>query len=232
MCFVAAARAYSSSSYVEAGVVTQVIGAVVDVRFDGPLPPILNALEVKGTSTLLLRLQSFVCNKFQSVTVRDNTPILVEFSFFSWHRACCFSSCRGFPHFRAFSSLTKSLSSLLCLPLLHLPLGNSSFRISSIRSPFRISSIPSPYPVAAGAPRLVLEVAQHLGENTVRTISMEATEGLVRGQEVKDTGAPIMVGSTVVGRGVDGWVYLVGAMVCWERREGNDEGGVMGDDGR
>jgi F0F1-type ATP synthase beta subunit len=47
--------------------------------------------------------------------------------------------------------------------------------------------------VAAGAPRLVLEVAQHLGENTVRTISMEATEGLVRGQEVQDTGAPIMV---------------------------------------
>ena len=39
----------------------------------------------------------------------------------------------------------------------------------------------------------MLEVAQHLGENTVRTISMEATEGLVRGQEVKDTGAPIMV---------------------------------------
>jgi F0F1-type ATP synthase beta subunit len=104
--------------YVQGGVVTQVIGAVVDVQFDGPLPPILNALEVK---------------------------------------------------------------------------------------------------VAAGAPRLVLEVAQHLGtfclvhhtvlailflftctvssvgENTVRTISMEATEGLVRGQEVKDTGAPIMV---------------------------------------
>ncbi len=38
----------------EAGVVTQVIGAVVDVRFDGPLPPILNALEVKGTSTLII----------------------------------------------------------------------------------------------------------------------------------------------------------------------------------
>ncbi len=47
--------------------------------------------------------------------------------------------------------------------------------------------------MAPGAPRLVLEVAQHLGENTVRTISMEATEGLVRGQEVVDTGAPIMV---------------------------------------
>lgn len=47
--------------------------------------------------------------------------------------------------------------------------------------------------VSQGSPRLVLEVAQHLGENTVRTISMEATEGLVRGQEVVDTGAPIMV---------------------------------------
>jgi F-type H+-transporting ATPase subunit beta len=47
--------------------------------------------------------------------------------------------------------------------------------------------------VKAGEPRRVLEVAQHLGENTVRTISMEATEGLVRGQDVLDTGAPIMV---------------------------------------
>ena len=41
--------------------------------------------------------------------------------------------------------------------------------------------------------RLVLEVAQHLGESTVRTIAMDATEGLVRGQEVTDTGAPISV---------------------------------------
>ena len=36
--------------------------------------------------------------------------------------------------------------------------------------------------------RLVLEVAQHLGDNTVRTIAMDETEGLVRGMEVKDTG--------------------------------------------
>ncbi len=44
-----------------------------------------------------------------------------------------------------------------------------------------------------GGNRLVLEVAQHLGESTVRTIAMDATEGLVRGQEVTDTGNPIMV---------------------------------------
>lgn len=56
--------------------------------------------------------------------------------------------------------------------------------------------------VATGASRLVLEVAQHLGENTVRTIAMEATEGLTRGQGCTDTGAPIMVpvGQETLGR--------------------------------
>lgn len=51
-------------------------------------------------------------------------------------------------------------------------------------------------------PRLVLEVAQHLGENTVRTIAMDGTEGLVRGHEVSDTGYPIRipVGPQTLGR--------------------------------
>ena len=50
--------------------------------------------------------------------------------------------------------------------------------------------------------KLVLEVAQHLGENTVRTIAMDATEGLVRGQEVVDTGDAILVpvGPETLGR--------------------------------
>ncbi len=49
---------------------------------------------------------------------------------------------------------------------------------------------------------LVLEVAQHLGENTVRTIAMDATDGLVRGQEALDTGRQIVmpVGPTTLGR--------------------------------
>ena len=83
------------------GKVTQVIGAVVDVQFDGPLPAILNALET------------------------DNN-----------------------------------------------------------------------------GKRLVLEVAQHLGENSVRTIAMDATEGLVRGAPVSDTGGPITVpvGDATLGR--------------------------------
>ncbi|MEM9782276.1 MAG: F0F1 ATP synthase subunit beta [Pseudomonadota bacterium] len=50
--------------------------------------------------------------------------------------------------------------------------------------------------------RLVLEVAQHLGENTVRTIARDSTEGLVRGQAVKDTAEPIKVpvGNATLGR--------------------------------
>ncbi len=50
--------------------------------------------------------------------------------------------------------------------------------------------------------RLVLEVAQHLGESTVRTVAMDSTEGLVRGAEVADTGGPITVpvGPETLGR--------------------------------
>jgi len=83
------------------GKISQVIGAVVDVKFDGALPPILNALEVQGTTH-----------------------------------------------------------------------------------------------------RLVLEVAQHLGGSNVRTIALDSTEGLVRGQAVLDTGDPIKVpvGPETLGR--------------------------------
>jgi len=99
----AGVRAYSSTTALFNGKVTQVIGAVVDVQFDDKLPKILNALEVE---------------------------------------------------------------------------------------------------VAVGADRLILEVAQHLGENTVRTIAMESTDGLVRGQKCVDTGAPIQVpvGPDTLGR--------------------------------
>ena len=53
-----------------------------------------------------------------------------------------------------------------------------------------------------GGNRLILEVAQHLGESSVRCVSMDISEGLVRGQEVTDTGAPIAVpvGEATLGR--------------------------------
>ncbi|MDE0522570.1 MAG: F0F1 ATP synthase subunit beta [Boseongicola sp.] len=65
--------------------------------------------------------------------------------------------------------------------------------------------------------RLVLEVAQHLGESTVRTIAMDSSEGLVRGQDVTDTGGPITVpvGNATLGRIIN----VVGAPV--------DEGGPV-----
>jgi F-type H+-transporting ATPase subunit beta len=73
-----------------------------------------------------------------------------------------------------------------------------------------------------GDNRLVLEVAQHLGESTVRTIAMDATEGLVRGQEVTDTGEPIEV---PVGEGTLGRIMnVIGEPV--------DEAGPIKSDGK
>jgi F0F1-type ATP synthase beta subunit len=53
-----------------------------------------------------------------------------------------------------------------------------------------------------GDRRLVLEVAQHLGGSNIRAIALDSTEGLVRGQAVRDTGSPIMVpvGAATLGR--------------------------------
>jgi F-type H+-transporting ATPase subunit beta len=96
-----APKASAAAAAAGAGKITQVIGAVVDVQFDGALPAILNALETENNGK-----------------------------------------------------------------------------------------------------RLIMEVAQHLGENTVRCIAMDATEGLVRGTPVKDLGAPISVpvGDATLGR--------------------------------
>jgi len=65
-----------------------------------------------------------------------------------------------------------------------------------------IPSILSALETDNGGNRLLLEVAQHLGENTVRTIAMDSTEGLTRGQEVTDTGSQIQmpVGPETLGR--------------------------------
>lgn len=97
----ASTQTSSSTTSIKRGQISQVIGAVVDVQFEGEIPPILNALEVEGVEN-----------------------------------------------------------------------------------------------------RLVLEVAQHLGDSRVRTIAMDSTDGLVRGQEVNDTGAPISipVGPETLGR--------------------------------
>lgn len=65
-----------------------------------------------------------------------------------------------------------------------------------------LPSILNALEVEGRKPRLVLEVAQHLGENTVRTIAMDGTEGLVRGHKVIDTCSPIKipVGPETLGR--------------------------------
>jgi len=71
-------------------------------------------------------------------------------------------------------------------------------QLPNILNALRVSN-----PSISSAPdNLVLEVAQHLGESTVRTIAMDSTDGLTRGMEAKDTGKPIMmpVGNECLGR--------------------------------
>lgn len=74
--------------------------------------------------------------------------------------------------------------------------------VVDVQFPENLPSILNALEVENRKPRLVLEVAQHLGENTVRTIAMDGTEGLVRGQKVNDTGDAIRipVGAETLGR--------------------------------
>ena len=69
--------------------------------------------------------------------------------------------------------------------------------------------------------KLILEVAQHLGENSVRTIAMDSTEGLKRGDPVQNTGAPI---SVPVGEKVLGRIFnVIGETVDNKGECGNEE---------
>jgi len=72
--------------------------------------------------------------------------------------------------------------------------------------PFILSALEIKNPNNADAPELICEVAQHLGNNVVRTIAMDATEGLVRGMAVSDTESPITV---PVGKGSLGRIMNV-----------------------
>src|SRR6476661_6703314 len=74
--------------------------------------------------------------------------------------------------------------------------------VVDVRFEGELPSILSALHVDNAGRMLTLEVAQHLGENTVRTIAMDTTDGLVRGAEVVDTGAPIAmpVGPETLGR--------------------------------
>src|SRR3989440_9488712 len=74
--------------------------------------------------------------------------------------------------------------------------------VVDVRFAGELPSILSALHVDNAGRTLVLEVAQHLGENTVRTVAMDTTDGLVRGADVVDTGGPIMmpVGPETLGR--------------------------------
>lgn len=68
--------------------------------------------------------------------------------------------------------------------------------VVDVRFDGKLPAIMSALEVQDHSVRLVLEVAQHLGDNNVRCIAMDGTDGLVRGQKVVDTGSPIKVSSS------------------------------------
>ncbi|GIM14723.1 hypothetical protein Vretimale_17662, partial [Volvox reticuliferus] len=78
--------------------------------------------------------------------------------------------------------------------------------VVDVRFDGELPSILSSLEVQGHSVRLVMEVAQHMGDNTVRCIAMDSTDGLVRGQKVLNTGAPIKV---PVGRGTLGRIMNV-----------------------
>jgi F-type H+-transporting ATPase subunit beta len=78
--------------------------------------------------------------------------------------------------------------------------------VVDVEFPDNLPAILNALEVTNNGQRLVLEVAQHLGENTVRAIAMDTTEGLTRGDEVRDTGAAI---SVPVGEGCLGRIINV-----------------------
>lgn len=78
--------------------------------------------------------------------------------------------------------------------------------VVDVRFDGQIPAIMSALEVQDAGIHLVLEVAQHLGDNNVRTIAMDSTDGLVRGQRVLNTNAPIKV---PVGRGTLGRIMNV-----------------------
>lgn len=65
--------------------------------------------------------------------------------------------------------------------------------VVDVRFDGQLPSILSSLEVQGHSHRLVLEVSQHIGDNSVRAIAMDSTDGLVRGQKVENTGAPIKV---------------------------------------
>ena len=78
--------------------------------------------------------------------------------------------------------------------------------VVDVQFPDNLPAILNALEVTNNGQRLVLEVAQHLGENTVRAIAMDTTEGLTRGDEVRDTGTAI---SVPVGEGTLGRIINV-----------------------
>ena len=116
---------------------------------------------------------------------------------------------RRFDFARAFIIAVPS-SAALSSPVRVFTIGTSALQVIGpvvdIRFDGKLPNILSALEVQDHHVRVVLEVSQHMGDNTVRAIAMETTDGLVRGQKVLDTGSAIKVRS----------LGELCTTVCWE----------------
>merc|ERR1711963_1261845 len=215
---VANQRQFSVSSAVEGqkGQVVSVIGAVVDVQFDEGLPEILNALTVVGREPkLILEVAQHLGENTVRTIAMDGTEGLVRGNVVEDE---------GLPISIPVGQETLGrIINVIGDPIDErgpIPTDKRQFSVSSavegqkgqvvsvigavvdVQFDDGLPEILNALTVVGREPKLILEVAQHLGENTVRTIAMDGTEGLVRGNVVEDEGLPISipVGQETLGR--------------------------------
>ena len=99
----------------------------------------------------------------------------------------------NFRYFKQFSDISQETKTDIQKGIIHKGLITQIIgAVVDVRFENHLPSILNSLEVQNSQTRLVLEVAQHMGNNVVRTIALDATEGLIRGQEVIDTGAPII----------------------------------------
>jgi len=168
------------------GRISQVIGAVVDVEFDGELPKILNSLEILAPEASQMEATSNQKKEgIKTEAAGTSKDPLLKFGAV----ADIFGEDKGPKKKKGDKKILEKMNTT-----------NIKGREKKIMAKAGKSDDSSTMEGANS--RLILEVAQHLGDGTVRCIAMNSTDGLLRGQPVVDTGAPISVpvGAHTLGR--------------------------------
>jgi len=154
------------------GRISQVIGAVVDVEFEGELPKILNSLEILPPEASQIEAPAEQ-KQTKGEQQEESGDIMLQIGAI----ADIFAEDKK-NHWSKDGQLFSKISPQ-----------NIKSREAAVANKNKSDDTTT---TETGS-RLILEVAQHLGDGTVRCIALSSTDGLLRGQPVVDTGAPILV---------------------------------------